>query len=342
MTHWERIEAVLAGQRPDRPPVTAWRHFPGQEYPPEKQVAAHLAFQAEYDWDLVKLQPSSVHFAEAWGAEYDYARYRGNHPELIRPAVAGPDELGRITVVPGDTGPFAAQLQVIRTLRQTWGKEVPLIQTVFSPLSVVETLLGGLRKSRAESRLAQCLASHGVAVHHATAAVATTLVDYSRQALSAGADGIFFAITGLARAAYLTQAEYAAFGRPYDLQVLAAIGDARLNVLHICGPEVYFDDFLHYPVPILSWAASQPGNPSVTEALRRSTNPGDSTGPHTLMGGVDDDAVLLGGTAAAVNDAVRATLAACGGLRLIVAPECSYPPDTPAANVRALRSAVAE
>lgn len=332
MTHWERLQAVLAGDVPDRTPVAAWRHFPGREHRAEDLVAATLAFQAEYDWDLVKLQPSAVHFAEAWGAEYDYSQYQGVQPRVVRTAAAGPADLAGIRALPGDAGPFGTQLAVIRALRRAWGPGVPLVQTVFSPLSVVELLLGRLRKHRSESRLPECIAGHADALHQTTSAVSSTLADYCARLLDAGADGIFFAVTGLAKSDYLTQAEYAAFGRPYDLPVLAAVQGARVNVLHICGGGVYFDDFRDYPVQVLSWASRQPGNPPLAEALDRTAA--------VLMAGVAEKETFLSGTPDAVAAAVTAARAATGGRRLIVAPECSYDPGTPAANIRALRDVV--
>lgn len=333
MTRWERIQAVLAGERPDRTPVTAWRHFPYHEADPDDLARTTLAFQSEYDWDLVKLQPSSVHFSEAWGGRYDYGSYQGNHPLLVQRACQGPADLVRVEPLPGNAGPFAQQLQVIRTLRAAWGEDVPLIQTVFSPLSVVESLLtGALPKDRQESHLAHLLAEHAGVVHQAARAVAATLADYCRHLLQAGADGIFYAVTSQAREPYLTRDEYRAFARPYDLEVLNAVAAARLNVLHICGSHIHFDDFLDYPVPVLSWAATQPGNPSLAEAARRSR--------FALMAGVPEKTVFLQGDPQAVTAAVQAAEAATGGRRLIAAPECSYPPAVPAENVRALRRAV--
>lgn len=49
----ERIGAVLHGERADRPPISAWRHFPQFEHDgPAVMAKAMLDFQSRYDWDL--------------------------------------------------------------------------------------------------------------------------------------------------------------------------------------------------------------------------------------------------------------------------------------------------
>lgn len=335
MERWERLQAVLAGEEADRVPVTAWRHFPGRERKSEDLVAATLAHQAAFGWDLVKVQPTSVHFAEAWGAEYDYSAYRGTSPALVRPALAGPADLQRVEPVASDQGPFAEQLRVMWQLAQAWRGAVPFVQTVFSPLSVIEYMFAGPRTGRDASAVARCIAECPDDLHRATAAVASTLATYCRRVLEAGANGIFFAVTGLCRAGYLTQEEYAAFGRPYDLQVLEAVKGASLLILHNCGAGIYFDDVADYPVHILSWAASTEGNPPLAAAAERAPE-------RTLMAGVAEKGVFLQGSPADVRRAAKAAVAATGGRRLIVAPECSYDPETPYENVRALRWALLE
>jgi hypothetical protein len=54
MTKVERIDAVLAGRPPDRPPFF-WHHFgPGATFGPEA-VAAHVSHLETYDLDFLKV-----------------------------------------------------------------------------------------------------------------------------------------------------------------------------------------------------------------------------------------------------------------------------------------------
>ncbi len=57
VSHRERLQAVLRGEAPDRIPVALWRHFPVDDQQPELLAGAVLAFQREYDFDLIKGDP---------------------------------------------------------------------------------------------------------------------------------------------------------------------------------------------------------------------------------------------------------------------------------------------
>jgi uroporphyrinogen decarboxylase len=341
MTHLskrERVDAALAGQPLDRPPVAAWRHFLPEEHAAERLAAAHLRFFHEYDWDWLKVNPRATYYAEAWGSRYDPADYTGVLPRLVETPLRDPGDLASITPRGPTEGPFAEQLDLLQRILGGIGG-AHAVQTVFSPLSVLFLLLEQPGDPPFEQgfalrieRLRAVLHQHPQAAHDALAAIAETLGGYARASVAAGASGIFFAIVRLARAGALTEAEYAAFGRPYDLQVLAAVQDAPFNILHICGPQVYFDLVADYPVRALNWAAVNQGNPTLAEARRRVGL--------ALIGGVDEHGALLHGTPAVVADAARAAIAGAGGSRWLLAPGCAVAPDTPPKNLHALRRAV--
>src|SRR5512142_3242752 len=80
LNHRERLEACLAGQAPDRPPVALWRHFPVDDQTPGGLAAATAHFQHTYDFDLIKVTPTSSFCIKDWGVE---DRWKGN-PEGTR------------------------------------------------------------------------------------------------------------------------------------------------------------------------------------------------------------------------------------------------------------------
>ena len=41
MSKWERVEAALAGEAVDRPPVSLWQHFPEQDQTAEALADVH-------------------------------------------------------------------------------------------------------------------------------------------------------------------------------------------------------------------------------------------------------------------------------------------------------------
>ena len=54
VSHRQRLETCLSGEKPDRPPVALWRHFPVDDQTPDGLASATVKFQRDYDFDLVK------------------------------------------------------------------------------------------------------------------------------------------------------------------------------------------------------------------------------------------------------------------------------------------------
>jgi uroporphyrinogen decarboxylase len=332
----ERVDAALALQPVDRPPVSAWRHFLPEERYSASLAAATLADFHRYDWDWIKVNPRATYYAEAWGNSYDYGSYDGVLPRLVSGPVRSAADLGRVAPLSPTGGVFAEQLDLLRRVR-TGADGAHFVQTVFSPLSVLAFLAAGLGDQTPDlglgsdfGHLRALIAADPAGVHAALDAIATTLAGYAAASVGAGASGLFFAIVRLARAGALDEAEYAEFGRPYDLRVLEAVAGAPFNLLHICGPRVYFDLAADYPVHALNWAAVGQGNPGLAQARAATAK--------ALIGGVDEAGAIVGGTPAEVEAEARAAVAA-GGVGLLLAPGCGVAISTPEANLRALRRA---
>jgi uroporphyrinogen decarboxylase len=336
MNKRERVAAALVGGPVDRVPVSAWRHFVGREANAADLTAATLQFQRTFDWDWVKVNPRATHFAEAWGNTYDFDQYTSVVPKVTRVTLESPADLAKLRSVDPSGGAFAEELDALGRLRAELDGEAPIIQTVFSPLSVIAWLAGGPAGFEIPGLPASLpLVRRAIdeapdALESALDAITTTLASYARTTREAGADGIFFAIVRLAREGYLTREEYARFGRPYDLRVLEAVAGAALNVLHVCGDQVYFDAVTDYPVHAISWNSQAPGNPSFRQAAEATDA--------AVMGGVDE-ATLPSSTPADVTRAANAALAETGGRRTLLAPGCSIDHRTSSDNLLALRDA---
>lgn len=337
MNKRERVEAALRGELVDRVPVSAWRHFVPDEVSAERLAAASLAHFREFDWDWLKLNPRATYYAEAWGNRYDFGDYTSVFPRLIDGPLRSPADLDALAPVSPTAGVFAEHLALVRRVKAGIG-EAHFVQTVFSPLSVLAFLLARADQHDA-GRLIQAqydavrraMAENPQGTHHALSVIADTLAGYAAAAIDAGASGIFFAIVKLARQGVLTESEYAQFGRPYDLRVLQAVQGAPFNVLHVCGPRVYFDAVLDYPVPAINWATLNQDNPSVAAA--------QCLTQRALIGGVDELSTLQTGTPDDVIAEAQQAIRAMGGRRFLLAPGCGVNMDAPTANLHALRRA---
>jgi uroporphyrinogen decarboxylase len=333
----ERVEAALHGAPVDRVPVSAWRHFIPEERQAEPLARASLKHFYDFDWDWLKVNPRATYYAEAWGNRYDYGQYDGVLPRLIEGPLNSPADLAKIEPVHPTSGVFAEQLELVRQIKAGIG-DAHFLQTVFSPLSVLAFLIARpAHHTVAEALQAQydglqhAMQVDPQGVHAALQAITATLAQYAAATVEAGASGIFFAIVRLARQGILTEAQYAEFGKPYDLQVLQAVQGAPFNLLHICGPAVYFDAVSDFPVHAVNWATIGQHNPTVDEAGRRI--------PQAVMGGVDEVGTLHHGTPEQVIAEAQAAIRATGGRHFLLTPGCGASGDVPQANLHALRRA---
>jgi len=149
--------------------------------------------------------------------------------------------------------------------------------------------------------------------------MAETLAAYARAAVDEGADGLFYA-TNMATRELSTATECRRFQRPHDLRILAQVEHAPFNVLHVCGADILFDEFVDYPIAALSWA-TVPGNPSLKEAHRR-------TG-RAVIGGLPAKPEIASLSPSEVETRGRRAIAEMDGRFLVLGPDCSINPDTP-------------
>ena len=326
MNRRDRVGAALVGQAVDRPPVSFWGHFYHRESSARDLVDATLEFQREYDWDWIKLNPRKHYHVEPWGVSYRYSGKPNEKPVLEACPVREPADWAKIGARPPHEGALGEQIEAVRLLRSALPADVPILETVFTPLAVLGEMV------RDPGELRDAMRSHPALVRAALEAVTATFEGYVPRLLEAGADGIFLATVDWASEDQLSAAAYRTWARATDLRVLAAAARARFNVLHVCKRRNLLLALSDYPVAAFSWAATDPTNPSL--AVGRSQLNG------AVMGGIDPEGALQDSSPRAVLDAYRTACDQTGGRRWLVAPGCSIPPETPAANLRAVRDAV--
>ena len=325
MTRRERVMAALRGEAVDRVPLSFWMHNFAAENSVKAFVAESLRLAREFGWDYLKPQSRAQCFAEAWGLRYQASGERALQYTRTHAPCADAATLRRLAPADPAAGALGEQLEALRQIRAGVGPDTPIIWTVFSPMMVVPYLLpGGVEQALTIAR------QEPAALEAALGVIAQTLASYTRLALAAGADGLFYA-TNVARQGLLTAAECRRFQRPYDLPVLSAAAPGPFNVLHVCGAAVHFGEFVDYPVHALSWALAE-GNPSLAEGRRR-------TG-RAVMGGLPAKPVIATLTAEAVAGHARAAVRAMDGRWLLLGPDCSINPETPEALLHAARTAV--
>jgi uroporphyrinogen decarboxylase len=199
----------------------------------------------------------------------------------------------------------------------------PVLQTIFSPLSQAKNLVG-------PDKLPAHLRLYSEAVHAGLKTITENILRFTEAAFDIGIDGVFYAVQH-AQYGILSKEEFLEFGKEYDQRCLQPAQAGWLNMLHLHGQEVMFDQVTDLPVQIINWHDRET-SPSLAEAKDRF--------PGVLCGGLRRyDSIVLGTTetiTAEAHDAIDST----DGTRFILGTGCVTPITAPHGNLMAARKAV--
>jgi uroporphyrinogen decarboxylase len=324
MSDWskrKRLEATIAGEAVDRLPVALWRHWPGDDQDAESLAAAHLKWQADYDWDIIKVGPASSYSVVDWGVADRWEGHIEGTRTTTRLPVREPADWAALRPLDPGRGMLATQIEALRLVGAGLRGEAPFIATIFSPLSMAKHLAGN------ETVLSHMRARPD-AFRRGLETFTESIIRFIDAARPTGLAGIYYAVQ---HAVYplLNRDEYETFGRPYDLQVLESAGDLWCNMVHLHGTRVMFDRVADYPVSFLNWHDRETGI-SLADGLSQIRG--------AASGGVSQWTIHQDGpeaTLAEVRDAGEQT----GGRRLLLGTGCVIMTTTPLRNIRALREA---
>lgn len=320
MNKRQRLEATISGNPVDRIAIALWRHWPGDDQRAEDQAAAHIAFQRDYDWDFVKVTPSSSFCLTAWGAEDRWEGSREGTRRYLDRVINEPEDWSRLRALEPSVGGLGSQLRCLGILQEAFGEDVPYIQTIFNPLAQAKNLAGN-------EALMVHLRQNAGHVHHALQAITDTTIAFIHEASQRGIAGIFYAVQHASHL-LMTEAEYQVFGRPYDLQILAAASDLWLNVLHIHGAHGMFNLLADYPVQVVNWHDRET-QPDLEMGLKKIKG--------AASGGISRD-VLHSDDPGEALDQVQDAMQQTGGRRWMVGTGCVMFVTTPVGNIRKVRA----
>ena len=323
VSHRQRLEACLSGDMPDRTPVALWRHFPVDDQTPEGLARATLAFQYSFDFDLVKVTPSSSFCLMDWGVQDEWRGATEGTRDYTRRVINEPEDWERLTVLDPHKGHLGAQLECLRLLSNELGPNTPIIQTIFNPLSQAKNLMG-------REGLLVHLRCYPDALHAGLKIVTESTRRFIEAAQKTGISGLFYAVQH-AQYELLSVEEYNTFGKTYDLQVLETAHDLWLNMLHLHGTEVMFDEFLDYPVQIINWHDRET-RPSLILGQQRFRG--------VVCGGLQREKTMVFGTPEDVRVEALSAIQDTGGERLILGTGCVVPIIAPYGNFLAARQSV--
>lgn len=318
----KRLEATIAGERTDRPPVALWRHWPGDDQDAEALAAAHVKWQRDYDWDLLKVGPASSYSVADWGVGDRWVGHIEGTREYTHRVIEGPADWERLQPLDPDQGMLATQIEALRLIGEAAGQEVPFIATIFSPLTQAKHLAG-------EEQMLNHMRRYPASFRRGLESITESTVRFVEAAKATGISGIYYAVQH-ARYAVMSVDEYQMFGRPDDLRVLTAAGDLWCNVLHIHGTGIAFDLLADYPVPLVNWHDRETDVPLV-EGLKQINGAASGGVNHWTIHQESPEQTLV-----EARDAIGQT----NGRRLVLGTGCVVMVTTPTRNIRALRQVV--
>lgn len=319
----ERLHRSRRGEIVDRPPMSFWRHFPQYDPYPDQLAKATIEFQEKYKLDLVKLMPSGMYSVTDYGVITGEPDPVTGARARVGGAIKTMADVLRIASQKFANNSVMAEVQVATEVRQTINCDTPVIETIFSPL----TMLAKLSPAPLEFTLFELGQRCGPVLEK----FADDVVEFASSCLDAGVDGFFYA-TQWASTSLLDDSLYHEFGLTYDSKIVSALRPrSKLLMLHLHGSLPRMELAQELPVDWVNWE-DRDSVPSMATASQ--------TLPVGLAGGLPRSAAQYGNSAQAccryIDDAVYETT----GSRLLLAPGCVLGQDVSSLVLRSLRECV--
>ena len=318
----ERLEAAIAKDVADRPPLALWRHFPVDDQMPEALAESTTLYQERYDFDFVKVTPASSFCLLDWGIEDAWNGNPEGTREYTRRVIDEPSGWLELEVLDPQQGALGKQLRALELLREGFGEAQPMIQTIFSPLSQAKNLAG-------QDRLFEHIHRDPKAVLTGLETITKTTINFIEAMKDRGVDGIFYAVQHGSYRMFDTE-NYRQYGEVFDLRILEAADIYWLNVLHLHGEAIMFDLAERYPVQIVNWHDREV-SPSLADGALRI--------PGAVCGGIRRMTMVCGDPDQVQEEATGA-LASLDNRGVVLGTGCVVPVHAPHTNVEAARAAV--
>ncbi len=307
----------------DRPAVALWRHFPVDDQSPHGLAQSTVEFQRKYDFDFVKVTPSSSFCVKDWGS---MDRWEGNDEgtrTYTHRVIQEPGDWAGLVPLSPEQGYLAGQLTCLEEVSGELGEEHPVIQTVFSPLAQAKNLAG-------QARLMEHLHRARDSVERGLRVITDSTISFVRALRDTGVAGVFYAVQH-ATYHYFDRTSYMDLVGALDRRILEAAEDYWLNVLHLHGDAIHFELAEEYPADVVNWHARTVG-PGLAQGAARVNG--------AVCGGLRREATLVLGDPAHVREEAKDALRSLDGHGVILGAGCVVPTKAPRVNLEAARSSV--
>ncbi|ADE56597.1 uroporphyrinogen decarboxylase family protein [Aminobacterium colombiense] len=311
----KRIEALLEGKRLETPAINLWKHFPPYDEDPKMLIKKTIQFQERFHWDFVKVTYQGLFSIQDWGSKIKWPTRDCEWPNTCAGvgvvtdySIKNVEDWKKLHVLPMDEGSMKDTIDVAKGVIDHYKGEAPVVVTVFNSLTTAQKMSG--------DKMFIHMRQNPEAFREGIETITQTTINYVKELVNAGADGIFFA-SQLGNYDKMSVAEYETFGRPYDLSILEHAKKMWFNIMHMHGNAPMFEMMSQYPVQALNWH-----DRLVDIDLRKGR---ELCGDKILIGGVDEFTVLPNGSDDELKAQLLDALQQVSDGRIILGPGCCVP-----------------
>lgn len=307
MTKRERVLSAVKGEPVDRIPFSFWYHFRWLDFPSGEPLAKEeLNFYKTYDPDFLKVMHD---------IPYEL-------PEGIS-IIERPEDWYKLDILNLDTKNFSAQRNALDIIIKNLPDNGFVIDTIFSTFAYAEKLTG--KKTLGH------LKSNPKALHYGLEVIARSLANFIYSCKDIGLSGIYMALQGANRD-IMDSSTYREHFMPYDIVIWESARSFDFNILHLHGYELMFDVVKVFNPDVLTWS-NRLTPPSLESA--RSLYSG------CIATGLNEEAIIKY-TPKDVRKEVLKSIVEAGARKLIIAPGCAVPTETPKENLLAIKETLEE
>ena len=284
MNKYERVSAVLKGEKADKIPAGFWYHYKS-EFTESEMIKAHLKTFKQTDVDVYKIMQDYIEPIDLTvntASDWNKLKYPGREAKT----------LGKL-------------VDVIKGIVDATGHDAYTFQTMFGPLkTIVQTFGYDMVMSYAKSEPEY--------LKTAVKVVAEAQMEWVEAFLSAGCDGLFYS-GQFSEPERFTKDEFDSLVKEGDLIVLNyAEKLGAKNILHICGePDYQYHSspswYVDYPGSIVNWSVKDTGL-TLNEGRKLFKN-------RPILGGMDNRGHILNGTDEQIVSDVNAIISSLDDVR---------------------------
>lgn len=307
MTKKERVLSAVKGESVDRIPFSLWYHFRWLEFPSGEPLAEEeLRFYKMYDPDFLKVMHD---------IPYEL-------PEGVS-VIENPEDWYKLDILSEDTKNFSAQRKALDIIIKNLPDDGFVIDTIFSTFAYAEKLTG--------KKTLRHLRDNPKALHYGLEVIARSLANFIASCKDIGLSGIYMALQGANRD-IMDPDTYRQHFMPYDMIIWESARNFDFNILHLHGYQLMFDVVKVFNPEVITWS-NRLTPPSLE--LARSLYDG------CIATGLNEEAII-NYSPEDVRKEVLKTIIEAGAKKLIVAPGCAVPTETPKENLLAIRETLEE